>query len=139
MTHLESLTAKLHALLPELRKRSFGCLVIPKGKTNPRKMIGTPRKVRGECYTTSLNEEESFERTPIEGMNILGHEIQIHHVMKALSRAGFIYMVRPINATSCWIQAKDNAEPWDLDLPLHKQSPELHKSLDNLLPEPNKA
>lgn len=127
MTHLESITKKLHALLPELLELSFGCEVsLYSGKHKLESVICEHNK--GEWAKVG-SKRDSFK--------ILGHEITLEHVLKALSIIGHYYTLNPSDSKTCWIEVKSNADFWTIGLPLHKQSPELHEFLDSLLPEPN--
>lgn len=96
MTHLESLTEKLHALLPEL-------------------LFEIARNVYAS-HPITLNEiievlPEEYGYSKTKGFVKFHKEPRQHYTRMA------IY--------------------WAKGLPLHKQSPELHEFLDDLLPEPN--
>ena len=136
MTHLESLTKKLHALLPELRKPSKGCKV--RWGQIVAELAGFSI---ARCEWLFLNEHGNIvpPELRLEDAEILGHPITLEHVMKALdeirdpSRQKWLY----INQTGRIWSDKHSKEIyiWKFGLPLHKQSPELHKFLDDLLPE----
>ena len=142
MNHLESLTEKLHALLPELLELTRGCKFTYKDE--PMVYIGRSRHgfvqaIHSDGFLWDTATQKDPEKL-IKEFKILGHEITLEHVMKALGIIGHYYTLNPhvVNdAQTCWIEVKSNADFWIVGLPLHKQSPELHEFLDNLLPEPN--
>ena len=63
---------------------NFGCIVIPFGKTNPRRLLGVPRVGRRECYTASLDEGDSFKRTDLLDMQVIGHPVTLLDVLERI-------------------------------------------------------
>ena len=132
MTHLESLTKKIHALLPELLELSFGCEVSTGGFTNWI-MLNTEQAVKQEVIGNSW-----YIGKPLKGSDhkILGHPITLNEIIEVLpeeygySKAkGFVKFHKEPRQ-----HYTREAVYWAKGLPLEKQSPETIKFLDDLLP-----
>lgn len=136
MTPLESLTKKIHALLPELLELSFGCRITTK-KWNSNYSIET---ITGTYHGEFVEFDCLFRDGRIKAneiAEILGHPVTLEHVLKALGVVGHFYTLYSANENTCWVEIKKGSEPWSLGLPLDKQNPETILFLDDLLPSPN--
>jgi len=138
MAPLESLTAKIHALCPELLELGFGCRVkIPDSPfpDNTEMIIGESIDADGTVlYATTGYVVSNF--TDLE-LDAVGHPINLEHVLKALNLVGLSYEVCSAGPGQSWLEAWDRtATLWELALPLDKQSEETIKFLDDLLPSP---
>lgn len=138
MTHLESLTEKLHALLPELLELSFGCKITT-NKWNSNYSIET---ITGTYHGEFVEFDCLFRNGRIKAHDIaevLGHEPQLHHILLAMQRSKCDIPLIDYNG-NFWdcdddcVRFWDTEHHYDLALPLHKQSPETILFLDSLLP-----
>lgn len=124
MTHLESLTKKLHVLLPELLELRFGCKVASTiggiWTITHRHTIGNIK----ECWGTANSRQGSLLMDE-EIKEILGHPITLDAIFKALMNLEMYDMQMVQRVLLMWIFL----------LPLHDQSPETIKFLDDLIPE----
>jgi hypothetical protein len=141
MTPLESLTAKIHALLPELLELSFGC------KYSWTQEVGLERIYTLGCEEVSNNMVCLRNGQIVKINKILGHPITLEHIMKAVDCTR-ISRGRKLLPISIWLYVNQTgriwtdkhsreAYVWTLGLPLDQQSPETIKFLDDLLPSPN--
>ena len=112
MNHLESLTEKLHALLPELREHEINIEHVMKALS----VLG----VSEDGWGFGLSIDGGFMR--IRSSAFQEEDLLPHNIESAFSRG-------------LWEDCPKSL--WTFGLPLHKQSPELHEFLDNLLPSPN--
>lgn len=144
MNHLESLTKKLHALLPELLELTRGCKFTYKDE--PMVYIGRSRHGFVQAiHSDGFLWDTAMQKDPeklIKEFKILGHEIQLHHMLLAMQRSQCDIPLIDYNG-NFWdcdddcVRFWDTEHHYDLALPLHKQSPETILFLDDLLPEPN--
>ena len=153
MTPLESLTAKIHALLPELMELSFGC-----------------RVKYGHAYGLAVNQSKTGLYVLFDGFTspaliprtrffeALGHPIHLQHIFCALEK-DWVYHIYSYGERRAMdedgefyndpdddggvpknyiaIEVDGRSFLYNLTLPFDKQTPELHQFLDDLLPSPN--
>lgn len=105
MNNLESLTKKLHALLPELSGQ------------NPN--IGHVLYALDKAWVYQIYSSGEQRLYDEDG--------EFYDSQDDASIVPKNHIALDVDGTSCI---------YNLSLPLHKQSPELHEFLDNLLPEP---
>lgn len=129
---MQELTKLIRELVPELMELSFGCEVKVRGENT----TDTVLSVAGNKVDVRTQYREDIN---IEDFEILGHPIQLHHVLKAIAKEEdeIKYF---IDGDGFWYYWKDEElisvammNAWDMDKTLSEQSPETTAFLLSIL------
>lgn len=121
---------RIRSLVPELQELSFGCEM-----SNPWASETNPIKkgfyVKGKGYDTELTDKKGKFWLTSKDTEILGHPIELHHVLQAIGGVGvsrYSYGDNRIND-----KVADIFECWDLTKNFSSQSKETQDFIGELL------
>jgi len=135
---MQQLEQKIRQLVPSLQELSFGCefkiysnpvekLAYIQSFTSGYSRVCTIRD-NGDVYTVLRSREE------IESWEILGHQIQLHHVMYAIElKNKHFELGYTVGMDGTFKKESSYVGIWDITEPLSGQSEEVVKFLNEVL------